>query len=79
MNFYSLHPGLHAFHVQYKQTDTIRQNAHMNLITIMLTATHVPQQHVGEGRIVQYRYHWCKWKRGQSIRLLVLSCTLSIN
>ena len=46
MNFYSLHAGLHAFHVQYKQTDTIRQNAHTNLITVMLTAAQVPQQHV---------------------------------
>ena len=46
MNFYSLHPGPHAFHVQYKQTDTIRQKAHTNLITIMLTAAQVLQQHV---------------------------------
>ena len=46
MNFYSLHAGLHAFHVQYKQKDTIRQNAHTNPITIMLTAAQVPQQHV---------------------------------
>ena len=27
MNFYSLRAGLHAFHVQYKQTDTNHANS----------------------------------------------------
>ena len=45
-HFYSLHAGLHAFHVQYIQRDTIRENVHTNLITIMSTAAQVPQQHV---------------------------------
>lgn len=27
MSFYSLHAGLHAFHVQYKQTDTNHDNS----------------------------------------------------